>query len=90
MEHDDVAIVGDVIPYPDHFSTPSAACIDLAVPASSRVLFNYGNMSNLQASNLFSVQGRVVVITGGGSGMSCPTMEKKPGIPTLLDQTVLT
>ncbi|KAF3384251.1 Rhamnolipids biosynthesis 3-oxoacyl-[acyl-carrier-protein] reductase [Penicillium rolfsii] len=26
-------------------------------------------MSNLQASNLFSVQGRVVVITGGGSGL---------------------
>lgn len=25
-------------------------------------------MSNLQASNLFSVQDRVVVITGGGSG----------------------
>lgn len=25
-------------------------------------------MSNLQASNLFSVQDRVIVITGGGSG----------------------
>lgn len=85
MEHDDVAIAGDVyIPESHHSSTLSAICIDLAVLASSRALFNYGNMSNLQASNLFSVQGRVVVITGGGSGMTCPTVERNLGLPTLL------
>lgn len=42
-------------------------------------------MSNLQASNLFSVQGRVVVITGGGSGMTSPTEGRNLGIPTMID-----
>lgn len=86
MEHVDVAIAGDMQSHNLHYhsSTLSAICIDPAVLASSCALVNCGNMSNLQASNLFSVQGRVVVITGGGSGLTCPTMEKNQEYPPFL------
>jgi hypothetical protein len=52
---------------PRHSYNLPSLCIDLALSDSYQASSS-DTMSNLQASNLFSVQGRVVVITGGGSG----------------------